>query len=290
MLGNEILKYLNCHDASRLLWIHALRAGDGQTVARSLGLVHEHYGQRIKEEEGEVGEPRTKAPIFFLDLYPSEKQRGIAGRFIAEAREKRRSGAGVLSAEDRWMLESLSLPGGVNRPRLRWARKEQQDPTTAAHLALAFDTFESRVATGDGAQVRTVRPYYAFGLLSFYERQYESQPSPRWVSAIPMTTEGEKHPSRRMHTEMLERLQNAIQDGVARHAGAGAGRPTLITEISRDKANSLKNLHRLCDWVVTLDRNAGVEYFDSPRDNRDIYDAPTSSTVCRSGRISVACS
>jgi hypothetical protein len=29
----------------------------------------------------------------------------------------------------------------------------------------------------------------------------------------------------------------------------------------------------LCDWVITLDRNAGIEYFDSPRDNKDIYDA-----------------
>jgi hypothetical protein len=32
-------------------------------------------------------------------------------------------------------------------------------------------------------------------------------------------------------------------------------------------------LHRLCDWVITLDRNAGIEYFDSPRTNKEIYDA-----------------
>jgi DNA phosphorothioation-dependent restriction protein DptH len=39
------------------------------------------------------------------------------------------------------MLESLSLPGGVNLPKLRWARKGEQDPKTAAHVAIAFDTF-----------------------------------------------------------------------------------------------------------------------------------------------------
>ena len=38
-------------------------------------------------------------------------------------------------------------------------------------------------------------------------------------------------------------------------------------------ADSLAELHRLCDWVVTLDRNAGIEYFDSPQDNQEIYDA-----------------
>ena len=47
----------------------------------------------------------------------------------------------------------------------------------------------------------------------------------------------------------------------------------MRTEISPEKAQSLRELHRLCDWVITLDRNAGIEYFDSPRDNKEIYDA-----------------
>ena len=281
VLGNEIVKYLECHKtgdasgnpvyASRLLHIHALRAGDGLTVARSLGGVHEHY--RPDDQNGEEDRPAT-APAFSLELYPSAEQLRVAGRFIAEAREKRRSGAGVLAAEDRWMLESLSLPGGVNMPRLRWARKEQQDPETVAHLAIAFDTFESRVVDGEQKRGRkTSGPYHAFGLLSFYERNYSSRPSPMWVSATPPAKEGEKHPSRRTHTETLARLQGAIQGAVTRHLSAGTGAPVLKTEISREKADSLAKLHRLCDWVVTLDRNAGIEYFDSPQENREIYDA-----------------
>ena len=270
VLANEIVTYLGCHDTSRLLHIHALRAGDGLTVARSLGGVHEHYRQD-DENAGEEG--TVSAPVFSLDLYPSAEQRGVAGRFITEALEKRRRGAGVLATEDRWMLESLSLPGGINMPRLRWARKERQDPSTAAHMAIAFDTFESRAVADREGDARTPGPHYAFGLLSFYERRYASQPSPVWVSAIPSATEGEKHPSRRAHTDTLARLREAIQGGVSRHLDAEAGRPALRTEISREKADSLAELHRLCDWVVTLDRNAGIEYFDSPQDNREIYDA-----------------
>lgn len=280
VLGDEILKYLDCHKtedvagnsvyASRSLHIHALRAGDGLTVARSLGGVHERYRQ--DDEDGEEERP-ARAPVFSLDLYPSAEQRGVAGRFIAEAREKRRSRAGVLAAEDRWMLESLSLPGGVNMPRLRWARKERQDPDAAAHLAIAFDTFESSVVAGNDGQKQSSRPYHAFGLLSFYERHYSSRPSPVWFSAVPPEAEGEKHPSRRTHTEVLVRLQSSMLGAVARHLGTGTGSPVLKTEVSREKADSLAKLHRLCDWVVTLDRNAGIEYFDSPRDNREIYDA-----------------
>ena len=131
------VKYLECHNTSRLLHIHALRPGDGLTVARSLGRVYDRYRRASDEEELDEHTRRT-APAFVLELYPSEAQRGVAGRFIAEAREKRRSGAGVLSPDDYWMLESLSLPGGVNLPRLRWARKSEQDPKTAAHLAVCI--------------------------------------------------------------------------------------------------------------------------------------------------------
>ena len=84
--------------------------------------------------------------------------------------------------------------------------------------------------------------------------------------------EGEKHPSDRSHTDRLLRLQRATCDAVVRNLGVQVGLPTLSTEISADKAHSLRELHRLCDWVITLDRNAGLEYFDSPKDNREIYD------------------
>lgn len=272
VLGNEILKYLECHDTSRLVHIHALRPGDGLTVARSLGHVHKR-SRRASDDEELGSEPQATAPSFVLELYPSEGQRGVAGRFIAEAREKRRSGAGVLLEEDQWMLESTSLPGGITLPRLRWARKREVAPNTAAHLAVAFDTFESRVLPEQPDEGARRRPYFAFGLMSFFERDYTSVPSPLWRSAILCATDGEKHPADRTHTERLGRLQQSIWTCVARALNAERGVPVLRTEISPEKARSLRELHRLCDWVITLDRNAGIEYFDSPRDNREVYDS-----------------
>jgi DNA phosphorothioation-dependent restriction protein DptH len=270
VLGDEILKYLQCHDTAKLLHVHALRPGDGMTVARSLGRVYEHSRKGLDEDES--ADVRNTAPAFVLELYPSEEQRGLAGRFIAEAREKRRSGAGVLAPEDQWMLESLSLSGGVNLPRLRWARKNQQDPKTAAHLAVAFDTFESRVTSEQSLTNTNSRPLQAFGLLLAFDRSYASLPFPSWKSMLPTGTEGEKHPSDRTHTDRLLRLQRAMSDAVVRNLSGKSGTPLLKTEISTEKAHSLRELHRLCDWVITLDRNAGLEYFDSPKDNREIYD------------------
>lgn len=274
VLGSEILKYLACHDTSRLLHIHALRPGDGLTVARALGHVQKWY-HRVPEDDGVVEDDPQKTPFFVLELYPSQEQqeRGIAGRFMAEVREKRRSGAGTLSSEDYWMLESESLPGGVNLPRLRWARKDGEDPRNSAHVAVAFDTFESRVVPSNQSFLLDKRPLHAFGLSTFFQRSYSSLPSPMWQSTAFAPTDGEKHPSDRSHTERLVRLHKAVQKCVSRALGTESDTPTLLTEISPDKAQNLKTIHRLCDWVITLDRNAGIEYFDSPRDNGQIYDA-----------------
>ena len=272
VLGNEILKYIECHDTSKLLHIHALRPGDGLTVARSLGHVQKRSRRILTEEEADE-EPQPTAPSFVLELYPSASQRGVAGRFIAEAREKRRSGAGVVLEEDQWMLESTSLPGGMTLPRLRWARKDDPDPQSSAHLAVAFDTFESRVASEAMGENSSSRPFFAFGLMSFFERDYTSLPTPLWRSTVIGSADGEKHPADRIHTERIVKLQQAVAGCVVRHLQESAGVPVLRTEISPEKAYGLRELHRLCDWVITLDRNAGIEYFDSPRDNRDVYEA-----------------
>lgn len=269
VLGNEILKYIECHGLSKLLLIHALRPGDGLTVARSLGYVQKQSRFVSSDDEAD-DDPQPTTPSFVLELYPSESQRGVAGRFIAETREKRRSGAGVVLAEDQWMLESISLSGSMTLPRLRWARKDQPEPKSAAHLAVAFDTFESRVVS---EEQKDSRPFFAFGLMSFFERDYISHPTPLWRSMVVASSEGEKHPAGRVHTDRLVKLQQSIANCVVRHLQESSGIPVMRTEISPEKADGLRELHRLCDWVITLDRNAGIEYFDSPRDNREVYEA-----------------
>jgi len=51
ILGNEVVKYLECHNTARLLHIHALRPGDGFTVARALGRVHEQYRKASSDQD-----------------------------------------------------------------------------------------------------------------------------------------------------------------------------------------------------------------------------------------------
>lgn len=273
ILGQEIIKYLQCHQVSKLLHIHALRPGDGLTIARSLGQVHKHFQEMTDDDEIHEDKPEG-SPAFVLELYPSYEQRGISGRFIAEAREKRRSGAGVLASDDQWMLESMNIQEGITIPRLRWSRRDNQHPKSPAHISAAFDTFESNVTTINKANLPIKSPFYGFGLISFFIRQFSIYPEIVWHNYVPSLFDGEKHPSERGHTERLWKINTAVLRSVAHSAGGKDGdMPMLKTVITDIQAEHLKELHQLSDWVITLDRNAGIEYFDSPKGNKEIYDA-----------------
>ena len=281
-LAKEIAAYMGSRGAPRLLHVHALKAGDGLTVTRALGATRELFTGAADSEDPEDMEAdagREQPPAFVLEFYSPIGQRSIAGRFIAEAQEKRRRGAGVLPEKDRWILESRSLPGGVNLPSLRWARKDEPYPQKAAHLALAFDILEPRVVVESGTTNEAGQkpspgdpPFHAFGLLSCLRKEYACEPLPTWRATVPAAHKGEKHPSDRMHTDRLMRLQRAVQKAVARNLDPDAEQALLQTEIQPEEADNLNKLHRLCDRVLTLDRNAGVEYFDSPRNDRHAYD------------------
>ena len=147
------------------------------------------------------------------------------------------------------MLDSVGLPGGMSMPRLRWARKDEQDPTTAAHLAVAFDTFESKVGPDDRPATVKPRPLFAYGLLSFFERYYTDQPSPSWRSIVLPSLDGEKHPSDRSHSERLARLQHVI----LAHLDEGAYHRLELT----------REVHRRAEHLLLTRRDASLRAADA---------------------------
>ncbi len=267
-LAEEIKQYLSYHQNSNPIRIHALHPGDGYTIARTLGEVSK---SNINEEMEDEQTTPANMPTFLLELYPSKDQDVITGRYIALVREKKRVGSGSIPSEDRWILESISKSGNINIPKLRWARKNGE-PKTHAHLSILFDTFESKLDFTNEEKTLPNSPLYAYGLISFFDRRYNATPYSIWRSRIPISWEGQKHPADRSYTDRLLRVQKAVHACTTRAAGE-TGYPVLTTLISPEKMELLENIHSLCDWVITLDRNAGVEYFDSPRENRNIYDA-----------------
>ena len=272
VLARELERYVQTHAVHRSLHLHALRPGDGATVARALG---QFISYRVGETDDaeEIGEQTFRDMSFVLQLFPADGKGDTTGRFLAQTAERRRTGAGAIASQDQWMLESLPCPGGVTLPRLRWARREIALPEDSAHLAVAFDIFESHVACLD-TQPSETRPLHGFGLIAAVDRSWKLEPIPEWHTYLPGQSDGEKHPANRILTDRILRMQRATLGAVSKNKrGAGERWPMLQTTLVADSQEALARLHRLSDWVITVDRNAGIEYFDSPRDAKSVYEA-----------------
>ena len=267
-LAREVSRYIQFHDLGQssggAVLLHALRPGDGCTVARALGSALKGMDN---PEDGPL-------PVRFnLEMFPAEPNSDITGNFLVDLVERHRTGAAGISDSDRWMLESQSSGGGVTLPRLRWAKKNSVLPQSSAHMAVAFDSFDTRVDFVPLDQLGSSAPLHVYGLVANIQRSFTFQPSAEWLSWLPAEADGEKHPAGRGMSERLVKLNKSVMRCVCRFAGKGEEEwPVLRTSLTAEQQEMLRIVHQLSDWVITVDRNAGIEFFDAPHDEPGIYE------------------
>jgi hypothetical protein len=271
-LAREIVNYLDTHPSATLLQVHALRPGDGATVVRALGTALKAPSNHPAVIDTGEDESALRPVAVRLDLHPSTEQQSVAGRHLTRLTQRRRIGTAAPPPEDAWVLESLPVGGDRSMPRLRWARRSPGGPKTAAHLALAFDMFHSAVVAREAAQKL---PLLAYGLVPHLAREFRFENGqPQWRLSLPEEHEGLKlAPGKGVVTDRLVKLQTAMLRASATHFGNTSGWPELLTAPNADNVDLLHRLHQLCDWVVTVDRNAGIEYYDSPGEAGAVFDA-----------------
>ncbi len=274
LLAGEIGRYLTLHpDAQRVL-VQAIGAGDGLTVARALGKASEELAEaqgKGTEEASVVSHPEL---AFELDFYAVGDYRPEwSGRFLAATAEKGRISRNRVPRQDQWVMESVQRPGGVTLPRLKWARRGKNQPDSAAHLALVFDAFSSSMVTMPLPDVTGSLEVHGLSLSP--DRRFEVKEGvATWRVQVPTKFEGEKHPVSRFLSERLVKSHEAVLRTVACWLGGErANWPVQETHVSPDLERLFGKLHRQCDWVITADRNAGVEYFDSPKALSEVYEA-----------------
>jgi DNA phosphorothioation-dependent restriction protein DptH len=271
LIAREIRHYLDCQvgaggERLDLLSLQAWRPGDGATVARALGLVLR--GMRGPEEDEDEDTPLC----FTLELHhPSAS--GASGRFLADVGRRRRSGGGLLEVEDRWMTETAPRPGGIMMPRLRWAKRDEKAEPQASHLSIAFDVFEARLEPRLAASLGEARPLQGFGLIKVMERHVQLDGDLEWTVFAPPTFTGEKAPDNRVATDRLLRLDAAVAKATVRSLGGSESDwPALVTRLPETGQLWIDRLHERSDWVVTVDRNACLEYFDAPQRLPSVYE------------------
>jgi DNA phosphorothioation-dependent restriction protein DptH len=284
-IARELGHYLDCYGGASgerpdLLAVQAWRAGDGLTVARALG---QALAARGLNDDDEADSPLC----FTLDLFHSP-QSYCAGNFLSTVGQRRRAGGQVLDPRDRWLADTASRPGGVLVPRLRWARQEEPqiddsaawNRVRASHISLAFDLFETSLATVPVSAVSNQRPYHAWGLLRSLERRSIPDRSLEWMTYAAPELVGEASPENRTASDRLRRIDRATARATARALGGTSDDwPVLKTRLSAEDQRKIEKMHEQSDWVVTLDRNAALDYFDSPQDSPDAYERFVIDTV-----------
>ena len=140
-------------------------------------------------------------------------------------------------------------------------------------MAIAFDSFDTRVDFLPLEQLASSAPLHVYGLVANIQRSFTFQPSAEWLSWLPGDADGEKHPAGRVMSERLVKLNKSVLRCVCRFAGKGENVwPVLRTSLTAEQQDMLRIVHQLSDWVITVDRNAGIEFFDAPKDEPRIYE------------------
>ena len=154
------------------------------------------------------------------------------------------------------------------RLAIRAIREFRDDPQAhAAHLSFLFDLFPAEeiravdVQDSDDAS-------FVHGLVQPFEVDYlEDEQSITWLRrplhGVPQPIEGAEAVS-----DLIGGLSRSVSVAVATLARSQYlphARPVVALNLSADERAMLHQVHEVSDWVMTIDRNLGIEFFDHRR-------------------------
>lgn len=264
-LADRVERYVRLHPYADSLVINALGVGRGEVLVSMLTelqsrthVVHLRYTIRLFTDhprEPWVGEALT-------DLFsPGSGPRAAAA-------------------------EAFGTPGDPLRPKLAVVVRDAADLRTRAtdfpaHLTVLFDPFGGEqfdIAPGARTSGRVAAHGLVQELTSYYAEDEEFvswSRQPRHGATDPV-------PGAEETGDLMAALPEALSAAVVAMT-SGEPRPGQLPQITlrlsaRDKA-LLHDVHQASDWVVTVDRTLGVEYFDHGRTDRPEYVIDYSATA-----------
>ncbi len=153
-------------------------------------------------------------------------------------------------------------------------RQFQELRSTAlnAHVSIVSDLTRPTVTTcADGATANAAEAPSLYGLIARFRGSFQvGDMGPSWSYRLPVMTAGraDNHPAGPRFSDAIIEVQTAIQHAMGdllrgQHQSETA--PCLSVKVDAPQAELVARIHERSDWVVTLDRFFGVEYYDSPR-------------------------
>ncbi|MFI5570908.1 hypothetical protein ACIA6T_26920 [Streptomyces sp. NPDC051740] len=256
-LADRVEKYIRLHPYADSLVMNALGAGHGELLADMLvalqerrHLSHLHYTVRLFATSPD--DPWAGSALTDL-MVPASGPRSAAA-------------------------EAFATPGDPLRPKLSVVIRDAKELVGGAddfpaHLTFLFNPFggESHdIAPGRDGTGRVA----VHGLVQEMSGDYqEDDDNVEWTRR---PRHGVTDPVAGAETtgDLLAALPRALSAALVA-ASAGEHRPGMLPQITvrltQDDRALLHDVHRMSDWVVTVDRTLGAEYFDHGRPGRTEY-------------------
>jgi DNA phosphorothioation-dependent restriction protein DptH len=166
--------------------------------------------------------------------------------------------------------DAFATPSGDHlHPKLALGVRSTADFRTeperfSAHLSFLFDLFPAQEVGATTASIRELAaPVH--GLLQDYRVEYQEDDAtiswrrtPRHGNALPLRGCEEL-------TDLLSTLPAVLSSATSSVATGQAGigmRPLIGLALDATERALLHQVHEISDWVLTLDRNMGIEFFD----------------------------
>lgn len=248
-LAARVQRYLVQHPYIRTLVINAFNPGRAGVLAEMLlALQRQPVFADIKYD---------------IRLFVPDAEAPGVGEGLAELL----SPSGSLTGRE---ADAFATPSGDHlHPKLALGVRSTTDfrarpERFAAHLSFLFDLFPAQEV---GATIASIRESAApiHGLLQDYHIEYQEDEAtiawrrmPRHGNALPLRECEEL-------TDLLSSLPAVLSNATSAVATGQAGvgmRPVIGLTLDATERALLHQVHEVSDWVLTLDRNMGIEFFD----------------------------
>jgi len=166
--------------------------------------------------------------------------------------------------------DAFTIPSASHlHPKLRFAVRSTKDfraspDTHAAHLSLLFDVFPAEEVAARKADPRHATAF-VHGLVQEFSTEYhEDELTVAW-RRVPRHGVAQPIENAEEMSDLLGSLAAAMSSATATIATGHSGvdlRPVVTLALGPEDRALLHQVHEVSDWVFTLDRNLGIEFFD----------------------------
>lgn len=249
VLETRIARYLAQHPYIRTLSINAFNAGRAELLAQTLVLLQKRESFSQLRYDVRLFVPDPAAPL------------------VGEAIESLLTPSTTVSTE---AADAFSTPENSHLfPKLSLAIHALDDfyhrpQVHHAHLSILFDLFPAEeVSVGKPFSLNETTPVY--GLIQEFSTRFRDDETGTFWQRQPRHGKSRTLPVGDDAIELLSELSGLLSGMVATVATGNPAfeqRPIVTLSLTTYQRELLHFIHDVSDWVLTIDRHLGIEFFD----------------------------